>query len=248
MERAVETFERAYRGSPGEAYLEGERKIGARTAEAHRIGYVDPDNPLEGWERFAGRLCFPYLNMNKTPVWAKFRATPSMGEVKSKYAQQEGGRGRLFNVQALSAPGTTICLAEGEMDIVTLTALGIPAVGVPGATHWKSYMKRCLDGYDRVVLFYDDDEAGKGLVKAIKATMPDLIPLAAPGIFKDVGEAYVAGYGDAIRRIAYGIEEEEYDHGQENTPGQPGDSDGGDVRSSAGYNGLGAGADEAPPF
>lgn len=220
--RAVETFEAAYAGSPAEEYLES-RGIGARTAAAHRVGYVDPERPLEGWERFAGRISLPYLNLNKEPTWAKFRAQPGMGDVKAKYAQQEGGRGRLFNVQALAAPGDLICLTEGETDVMTLTALGIPAVGVPGARAWKSYMSRCLDGYSRVVLWYDDDmkphptkpgkfiSPGKDLVAAIREKMPDVIPLAAPGGHNDVNDAYRAGLGDAIRRLAYGIEDTDND-------------------------------------
>jgi hypothetical protein len=210
--RAVETFEQAYEGSPAQEYIES-RGIGARTAAAHRIGYVSPDALVEGWERFAGRICIPYLNVNKEPVWAKFRANPLVREFKAKYAQQEGGRGRLFNLPALNHPGDLICLAEGELDVMTLTALGIPAVGVPGSKHWRAYMKRCLDGYGRVVLFYDDDEngAGKALVAAVKASIPDVIALAAPGGYNDLNDAYTNGFGDAIRRLAYGEEEREYD-------------------------------------
>jgi hypothetical protein len=74
-------------------------------------------------------------------------------------------------------------------------------------------MKRCLDGYGRVVLFYDDDEngAGKALVAAVKASIPDVIALAAPGGYNDLNDAYTNGFGDAIRRLAYGEEEREYD-------------------------------------
>ena len=210
--RAIDKFEAAYEGSPAEEYMHG-RGIMPRTAQAHRVGFVDPARPLEGFERFAGRICIPYLNVNKEPVWAKFRANPLVREFKAKYAQQEGGRGRLFNLPALNHPGDLICLAEGELDVMTLTALGIPAVGVPGSKHWRAYMKRCLDGYGRVVLFYDDDEngAGKALVAAVKASIPDVIALAAPGGYNDLNDAYTNGFGDAIRRLAYGEEEREYD-------------------------------------
>jgi hypothetical protein len=210
--RAIDKFEAAYEGSPAEEYMQG-RGVMPRTAQAHRVGFVDPARPLEGFERFAGRICIPYLNVNKEPVWAKFRANPLVREFKAKYAQQEGGRGRLFNLPALNHPGDLICLAEGELDVMTLTALGIPAVGVPGSKHWRAYMKRCLDGYGRVVLFYDDDEngAGKALVAAVKASIPDVIALAAPGGYNDLNDAYTNGFGDAIRRLAYGEEEREYD-------------------------------------
>src|SRR5690606_34395336 len=210
--RAIDKFEAAYEGSPAEEYMHG-RGIMPRTAQAHRVGFVDPARPLEGFERFAGRICIPYLNVNKEPVWAKFRANPLGRAFQAKCAQQEGGRGRLFSLPALSHPGDLICLAEGELDVMTLTALGIPAVGVPGSKHWRADMKRCLDGYGRVVLFYDDDEngAGKALVAAVKASIPDVIALAAPGGHNDLNDAYTNGFGDAIRRLAYGEEEREYD-------------------------------------
>src|SRR5690606_24218121 len=102
--RAIDKFEAAYEGSPAEEYMHG-RGIMPRTAQAHRVGFVDPARPLEGFERFAGRICIPYLNVNKEPVWAKFRANPLVREFKAKYAQQEGGRGRLFNLPALNHPG-----------------------------------------------------------------------------------------------------------------------------------------------
>src|SRR5690606_35601188 len=77
----------------------------------------------------------------------------------------------------------------------------------------RAYMKRCLDGYGRVVLFYDEDEngAGKALVAAVKASIPDVIALAGPGGYNDLNDAYTNGFGDAIRRLAYGEEEREYD-------------------------------------
>src|SRR5690606_15019537 len=65
--RAIDKFEAAYEGSPAEEYMHG-RGIMPRTAQAHRVGFVDPARPLEGFERFAGRICIPYLNVNKEPV------------------------------------------------------------------------------------------------------------------------------------------------------------------------------------
>lgn len=239
IRKALERFEKALPGSPAAEYL-NDRHIGQRTAATHRLGYVDPADPLEGWERFATRLAVPYLNAHGDPVWIKFRATPLTRPNKDgkimKYSQQEGSEARLFNTQALSMPGDTLCLVEGEFDVITLTALGIPAVGVPGAGSWKAWFHRALQGYERMVLFHDADDigrdgerAGEKLVRAVKERIPDIIPIAPPGGFNDISEAFVAGHGEAIRALAFGWERT--DHGENNAEGQQGGSGGGFVQS-----------------
>lgn len=220
---ATERFAGALPGSPGEEYLQG-RRIGPRAAERLRLGYVSLDDPPEGWERYAGRLAIPYLNVKGDPVWLKFRATPETrpnhkGEI-DKYAQEPGGGTRLYNTIALSASGDTLCLVEGEFDAITLTALGLPAVGIPGAKSWKEWFPKALEGWPRTVMFYDDDEPGRNLVKLVKKGIPDIIPLPAPGGHHDVGEAYEAGLGEAIVAAAHGTESEQ-DHAHEHGNGSP---------------------------
>jgi DNA primase len=242
LSQAVSTFVQALPGSPGEAYLR-ERQIGTRTAERLMLGYVDPDNPPEGWQRYAGRIAIPYLNIKGDPMWIKFRATPGITpEGADKYSQEPGGGTPLYNTLALSAPGDTLVIVEGEFDTITMTALGIPAVGIPGANNWKSHFPRCLQGWSRTVMFYDDDKPGRDLVKLVKKQMPDIIPLAPPGGHHDVGEAYEAGLGKAIVRAARGIESEQDDGYQEPDRGIPATEAG-----PSGFNGL-LHPDAAPPF
>lgn len=223
IQKAVQHFHMALPGSPGWDYLQG-RQIGRGTAQALRLGYVDPADPLEGWERFRGRLAIPYLNPKGDAVWIKFRATQETKPNKEgkvvKYAQQEGEEARLYNTISLTTKGDTLCLVEGEFDAIVLTALGIPAVGIPGAGAFKPHMAKALEGWPRTVLFYDNDpvgkngkEAGKALVSAIKAKMPDVIPMVAPGGHNDIGDAYEAGLGEAIKALAYGYELETPDYG-----------------------------------
>lgn len=111
---------------------------------------------------------------------------------------------RLFNLHALTYANTTLALCEGEMDAISLTALGVPTVGIPGANSWKPWHWRCLEGFERVVVFHDDDDAGKGLLKKVLTDVPQAVPAAPPGGFNDVNEALVAGLGDEVRRIVFG--------------------------------------------
>lgn len=205
--RVAATFQGAYPDSPAQEYVEIERQIGPRTVMAHGLGYVPPG--IKGWEQFAGRLAIPYLNANREPVWFKFRA---LDDSKAKYAQQEGGERRLFNLQATSARATTLVLCEGEFDVITLTGLGLPAVGIPGAKGWKKHWSRVLQGWDRMVFFYDNDEPGRDLVKAVKAAFPDVVALQSPGMHHDINEAFRAGLGQTIRALALGLEQQEDAH------------------------------------
>ncbi len=137
-----------------------------------------------------------------------------------KYTQEAGGsHARLYNTRALAANGDTLALCEGEFDVITLTGLGIPAVGVPGANNWKRWFDRCLQGWDRLVLFYDDDPKGEALVETIKAKLPDIITLSAPGGHNDVNAAYLAGLGDRIIALALGKDED--DDGTADPHGEP---------------------------
>lgn len=184
-----------------------------------RLGYVSPDTAPDGWQRYAGRISFPYINAKGDVIWLKFRSGPETPPEADKYAQEPGGGVHLYNTQALRAPGDLLALVEGEMDTVTGTALGIPTVGIPGVGGWEDYFPRCLQGWGRVVMFYDNDKPGRGLVKLIKKSMPDIIPLAPPGGHHDLNEAFVAGLGPQIVALARG---EEQDHGEEEAGDDPG--------------------------
>lgn len=204
LARVADIFQAAYDGSPAQDYVEGKRGIGPRTASAHRLGFV-PEG-VEGWDRFAGRVAIPYLNFNKEVIHFKFRA---LDDNHVKYAQQKGnGESRLFNLQALSARSTTLVMCEGEFDVITLTHLHLPAVGVPGAYKFAKHWPRALQGWDRIVLFYDDDEAGQKLVDRVMPNMPEVIPMTAPHGAKDLNEAFKAGHGESIRALALGTVEE----------------------------------------
>lgn len=227
LARVAQVFQGAYEGSPAQRYVEGERGIGPRTAQAHRLGYV-PEG-VEGWDRFAGRVAIPYLNLNKEVIHFKFRA---LDDAHVKYAQQKGnGESRLFNLQALGAASDTLVLCEGEFDVITLTHLHLPAVGIPGAYKFAKHWPRALQGWNRVILFYDDDEAGQKLVDRVMPNMPDVIPLTAPHGAKDLNEAFQAGHGEAIRAVALGLERErdeynEHGGGSESQPSHGEDAEG----------------------
>lgn len=127
-------------------------------ANSYRLGVVPSD--YHGFERFAGMLSLPYL----TPagvVAMKFRALDP--ERKPKYDAPSGQHVRLYNVAALHTQGDVVAICEGEIDAIVMTELvGIPAVGVPGASNWQAHWPRAFSDYTEVVVVCDNDQKDDG--------------------------------------------------------------------------------------
>lgn len=221
LKRAVEAAREAYPGSPAETYVTEERGIGQEAAERHALGWV-PKRPagisgLEGFERFAGRLAIPNLNASGDVVGVKFRAI----------TDDDGGRKydgppntlRLFNLQALNRVTDTLVICEGEIDAITWTHLGVPAVGIPGVKNWKPHHRLLFEGIGRVVFVHDNDDpravldrksgeqkfvrVGEELAKSVLKDLEQnaatgAVALAPPAGCKDANEALVAGHGKAL--------------------------------------------------
>jgi len=105
--------------------------------------------------RFVTMLSIPYL----TPAGVmalKFRQLQP--ERKPKYDAPAGQHARLYNVAALHSKGDTVAVCEGELDAAVMTyVVGVPAVGIPGASHWLPYWSRCFQDYERVLVVADAD-------------------------------------------------------------------------------------------
>lgn len=171
-------------------------------AQRFRLGVVR--HPVIGHERFTGRLSIPYLTP-AGPVNMNFRCIQDHDckavEGHRKYLKPEGLESNLFNVLALSEPGDSICVCEGELDALTLAMAGIPAVAVAGVNGWQKHFSRCLDDFAKVFVVGDGDEAGKGLnkklindVRAVPVKMPKGMDCndvyrrdGAPGLRKLIG-------------------------------------------------------------
>jgi DNA primase len=92
-----------------------------------------------------------------------------------------GDRPRLYNTKALMLPTENIAITEGEVDAVTATVCGVPAVGVPGSQAWQPHFREPFLGYRNVFVLADGDEAGISFANTIAATLPNakVIPMPA---------------------------------------------------------------------
>lgn len=185
--------------------------LGALTARRFQLGVVD--EPAPGDERFTGRLCIPYLTRAGV-LGLKFRCIALASDPEHsckaakhpKYDQPHGQPQRLYNTAACFSVGDVLGVCEGELDAITATEhLGIPAIGVPGATQWKNdgwHWQLALRDFGTVVIFGDGDEPGKNLATQIAADAGSATRVVICPDGHDINSMVVAGRGDELRRKA----------------------------------------------
>lgn len=93
----------------------------------------------------------------------------------------------------------------GNCDALTLEALGYTAIGMPGANSWKPHYSRALDGFQRVIVAGDPDEAGQKFNETIMSSIrratamhmkADINDTAnQPGGFLEIAEAFAKAGG-----------------------------------------------------
>jgi DNA primase len=199
FESAVSQYQSDLRGdTSAQGYLMS-RGIGPEVAGSFRLGVVR--SPLSGHEQYGGRLAIPYLTPSG-PVNLRFRCLKQhdcKAENCPKYLSLDGADTNLYNVAALRAESPHICVTEGEIDAITLTMCGIPAVGVPGVENWQEHFRLCLDDFDVVYALGDGDRAGKKFSSFLaKEARARTIRLPKGD---DVNGLYVRAGSDAVRGL-----------------------------------------------
>lgn len=180
------------------------RRISPADAATFRLGVVR--EPLVGHEDYRGRLSIPYV----TPAGVvnfTFRCIVIECDRCGKESK-EGGHPKywatsldrnLYNVLALETESQTIHVTEGELDALTLTIAGLPAVGVPGADNWQKHWAICLSDFAEVYVWGDADAAGyKFATKLEKLLRARRVALPRG---KDVNRVYVDGGASALRAL-----------------------------------------------
>lgn len=184
-----------------QAYLES-RGFTEQVAQQFQLGVVT--SPLVGHERYRGRLAIPYLTP-AGPVNFRFRCLEQHGCSEAghgKYLGLEGLETNLYNVGDLKKTGDAVAVCEGELDAITLSMSGIPAVAVPGASSWKKHYRLCLEDFTRVYAFGDADDAGKSLNKKLIESVR-AVPVRLPK-GEDCNSLYLTGGADALKRLISG--------------------------------------------
>jgi DNA primase len=141
-------------GAPLLAYLTEQRHFSLETIDRFLLGAVVNPDVLD--ETGRGMISIPYLTP-AGPAALRFRRPPDK-DTGPKYWQPPGSELTIFNTKAFFESEDTIAVTEGEMDCMTLIQAGIPAVGLPGATSWKSVYELIFEGYASVLICADNDD------------------------------------------------------------------------------------------
>jgi DNA primase len=180
-------------------YLEA-RGISPETAERWKLGYVP-----EG--QYRNRIAIPYW----TPAGYSqmvFRCLHLPGEeckelvAHDKYLAMPGYR-PMFNVRALSVGADKVYVTEGELDAITASANGFPAVATGAATKWKAWWSFCFDGPREVIVLADGDDAGRSLIERVKREVRHSRGVAFPE-GQDVSSYVLEKGADALRLLIEG--------------------------------------------
>lgn len=170
--RSLESLLQYPLGEAGRAYAES-RGLG-EVASALKLGEVSA-SPRPEHRRYAGRLVIPSFSARGTVCDMALRCMKDHdcgAEGCPKYLFLPGVPKRLYGLDDLALGGSTIHIAEGHPDRMTLKACGLPALGVAGVNAWKQYHARLLAGYEQVFFWAQADDKGQseGLGERIRSS------------------------------------------------------------------------------
>ena len=152
------------------------------------------------------QLLFHYFDENNRLIGTKVKT-------KDKQFRYEGSSdGRLFGQNLWPTHGKRVVIFEGELDAASGTAAlqgNWPMVSLPqGAAGAKRSIQRNLEwlqGYEQIVLFFDNDEAGQKATQEAASVLPPSKTFIAhlPPDYKDASDALQQNDFDAVRRAIY---------------------------------------------
>ena len=156
--------------------------------------------------REGNQLFFHYFGRDGTCTGAKVK-TPD------KTFRWEGSNpdGQLFGQQLFPSSGKRVVITEGEIDALSCYQAypgNWPMVSVPdGAQSAKRAIQKQLEwlqGYEEIILFFDNDDAGRAAAKDAAGVLPPgKVKVAHLPDFKDASDALQAGKAQAIKEAIW---------------------------------------------
>lgn len=198
FEQAASQYQSDLRSdTAAQAYLMG-RGIGPEVAATFRLGVLR--NPLVGHEQYRGRLAIPYLTPSGVVTFSFRCIRQHEGDCDGhpKYKAPEGMDRTLYNVLDFKKDAEAIYLCEGELDTLTLSSCGFPAVGIPGVSNWKKWFTTCFEDYPQIFVLADGDDPGYKLGAFLSREVKSRTIRMPRG--EDVNSIYVKGGADAVQR------------------------------------------------
>jgi len=153
LEEVTREGQKSLAGSVAEEYLKT-RGLTSSTMDYFRLGYC------VGGE-MDGRITMPYITTTGV-VAIRYKAIPTAAGMPGPKVLSAGDSGtRPYNVMSTIGSSDAIYITEGEPDTWTAHEIGLAALGIPGASGWKS-LYRSLLRYRRVIVLVQNDDEGAG--------------------------------------------------------------------------------------
>lgn len=186
---------------PPEKYLE-KRGITPETARLYGLLY-DPCDDFIVDSPSVPRLLFPIRREDGRLVGIRGRSTTNVGvryraySELSKNKQDPKGHGIFFGMQFPLVKGKMLVITEGEVDAMLIKQKGASNVWASmGATISRSQIETLRGVRNPLLLFFDNDEAGRLATEKISTKLRGLVEMYKVKDYqscKDAGEAYLKG-------------------------------------------------------
>jgi 5S rRNA maturation endonuclease (ribonuclease M5) len=180
-------------------YLTEERRLPPNLVAAADI--LAEDRGGEPW------LGFRYRTPAGVAQFTKYLALKRAGGKKRMKIEPVGRAPILFGLEQLRADADAVLITEGELDALSLRAVGLNAVSVPGGagTAVTAELLAPLAAYDPVLIATDHDEPGDKLAVKLAAMLGAArCHRVYFGEHKDANAALVAGWAPAQFKEALG--------------------------------------------
>ncbi len=159
------------------------------------VRIAGPNEYLPGWVAFD----YPHL----TGIWHTRFRNPEANDGR-RWMVEPGTGTHLYNPTLAGPDASEIWFTEGEVDTLTLAALGLRAIGLPGAALGSSFRREWKFLFDGafIVVAFDNDEAGQEAAKKVKHAFEPQSALFLPPEGMDINDWWLDD-PDGLRQAIY---------------------------------------------
>lgn len=199
----MERYHEALYAPEGKAaldYLHHERGLVDSTIKHFKLGYVHDPFPVD--RMHAKSISIPYMNPGGV-FDIRFRRGPEQSDSAPKYSSVAGSKTTIFNVEEIDDKNQFIIIGEGEFTAIMAWQIGLPAIALPGVKSFKRYHRHLFEGFSRVYICGDGDEAGIGFNNELAGQLRNGVPVGMPD-GEDL-DSYCRKFGaDKTRKLILG--------------------------------------------
>ncbi len=181
------------------------RGITDETIDRLRIGFTGrgTEVTIRGEKSYgfgAGRISIPFYKNGYVVSWIARATRPEQEPKYLKSPVDESTEYEPWGLHSLDRDSDTLYIAEGAFDALSIDQSGLPVLATMGGYFGRETLKNVIaiaKGYKRIILTFDNDEAGKCFSKDFgNILFQNRIPFAIATIpykYKDIADFYSDG-------------------------------------------------------